>query len=98
VDILVHIIGWCGALTSSLLALPQAIKLYRNPFEQSGVSLLTWLVVVMNASLWLLYALLTKAYPVGVPSLINGPLAIYIIYKILRTTDKPSNEEQELVS
>lgn len=90
---MVEVVGWCGALTSSMLAAPQAFKLYRSPGEYSGVSLLTWCVVMLNALLWFLYAVWTAAYPVGVPSLINGPLAAYIIVKILLSKRRQRQNE-----
>jgi uncharacterized protein with PQ loop repeat len=80
---LVPAVGWAGAVTSSLLAVPQAVKLYRNPNEVAGLSLATWLLLLVNAALWLVYAAGSGAYPVAVPSLINGPLAAYIVVKLL---------------
>ncbi len=92
------IFGLGGALTSSILAIPQALKIYRDPLNISGVAISTWVLLVLNALIWLLYAIATEAYPVGVPSLINGPAAIYVLVKVgqqraLVATDQGVEEE-----
>lgn len=83
------IIGWIAAGISTIISPPQAVKIYQarhstfsGKFE--AVSLGTWLLVTLNATLWLVYAILTMAYPVGFLSLVNGPLGLYVIVAVLR--------------
>jgi uncharacterized protein with PQ loop repeat len=85
------IIGWLAAGVSTGIAVPQAAHIWRNRHEENafvGVALGTWVLLTLNAALWLTYAILTKAYPVGFPSLINGPLGAYVVVSVWRSRRK----------
>lgn len=91
----VHLIGWVAAIVSSSIAAPQAIKIYRCPQQTAGVSVWSWVLLLTNAILWLVYAVASKAYPAGVPSLVNGPLAAYIIFRTLSSRGLQEVSTQE---
>lgn len=76
------VLGWVAACISASIAVPQALAVWRHPDPAGGVALGTWWLLLANALAWALWAAGTGAWPAGVPSVINGPLAIYIIYRI----------------
>jgi uncharacterized protein with PQ loop repeat len=83
------IIGWIAAGISTVISLPQAAKIFQMRHSTAkgkfdGVALGTWVLVTVNAVLWFIYAILAQAYPVGFPSLINGPLGIYVILSVMK--------------
>lgn len=99
-DAVVLFIGWTAAAISMTLTAPQAYRVWKIASEHQhhrcgslqSLSLWMWVLITLNAALWLIYAILTEAYPVGAPSLINGPLGVYVMVKILQ--DRPARFER----
>jgi uncharacterized protein with PQ loop repeat len=83
--VIITILAWSGALLSSLLAIPQAIQTLRSD-RLEGVSATTYGIVLGNATVWAAWAWLTGHYAAGVPSLVNGPAALLILYRLRRTS------------
>ena len=82
-----NLIGAIASVISFVLWLPQARTTYlhrHDPSALSGLSRGTFMLVLANALLWGLYAVLTKALWVGAPGLINGPLALWTLWLIHR--------------
>lgn len=80
-------VGFLASLVSSVLFLPQAARVWRMRNDQrslEGVSPLGQVLLLINASLWGLYAVLTGAYWAGVPGLLNFPLACLTLFLLRR--------------
>lgn len=82
-----EILGFAGSLISFVLWLPQARATYRARHDApilAALSAGTPALVVANATIWGMYALLTGAFWVGAPGIVNGPLAIWTLWLIWR--------------
>jgi len=82
----IQILGVVAAATSTVLFLPQAAQAWRvrrDAHALRGLSVGTYVLVLANAVLWGVYAVLTGALWSGAPGLLNGPLAIAMIWLIL---------------
>lgn len=78
-EILIGVLGFVASVVSFVMFLPQAItvwKFRKQPEFLKGTSRWGQWFLLLNASLWGLYAYLTGAYWSGAPGLFNGPLAI----------------------
>lgn len=87
----IDLLGYTGAIMSCLMVAPQAVKTVRqrkDPHALAGVSLLAMCCVIANATIWAVWAVLSKSYPAGIPSLINGPAAVVAVIAILRWRGK----------
>ena len=81
-------VGFLAALISSVMFLPQAGRVWRMRNDRRslrGVSPVGQVLLLVNATLWGLYALLTGAYWAGVPGLLNFPLACMTLVLLLRS-------------
>lgn len=77
--LLIDAIGFAASVISFVLFLPQAQRTWqmrKNPQALRGVSLGTQWFVLCNATLWGVYAVITSAFWVGAPGIVNAPLAI----------------------
>ena len=84
-SLFVILLGFAGAAISCLTALPQALKALREPAEcLIGVSRWTWRIMALNAGIWLLWAILAGQICAGLPSLVNGPAALIILWRTKR--------------
>jgi len=82
----VDALGYVGAIASCLIVLPQAIRTcrYQRSSEAlAGVSTGAMCAVLVNACVWLVWAALSGAYPAGIPSLVNGPAAVFCLLRVL---------------
>lgn len=80
-------VGMCGTLLAFALFIPQAARSWSNrrrPERLKGVSLLGQVLVLANAIVWAVYAILAEALWTGAPGLVNAPLAIFSIIILLR--------------
>lgn len=88
-DILItEVIGFLASIISFTIFLPQALRTWRvrnDPIALAGISTGTQLLILANATLWGVYALLTGAFWVGAPGLLNAPLAALTIFLIHRS-------------
>lgn len=78
-----EIIGYSGALISSVSFLPQVIKLWKT---KSGhdLSMITLLFLVLNAILWTTYGIMKEAKPLWITNLLMlSMLLIMIFLKII---------------
>lgn len=82
-----NFLGMFGATISFVLWLPQALLVWRqreNPAALAGVSLGTQVLIVVNATVWGLYAYVTGAFWSGAPGIVNLPLALLTGFFVLR--------------
>jgi uncharacterized protein with PQ loop repeat len=79
------LLGLLGAFVSCTISLPQAMRAWRDPAEcLIGISAWTWRLMALNALIWLVWALLVGQICAGLPSLINGPAALAILWRTRR--------------
>lgn len=86
---MIETIGLLAAVISFTIFLPQALRTWRvrrDPIALAGISTGTQWLILSNAVLWGAYAVLTQAFWVGAPGLLNGPLAIATIFLVHRAT------------
>lgn len=82
------LVGLAGSFVSVVLWLPQARRTWRVRHDAAalaGLSAGTQWLLVLNASIWLLYAWLAHAHWVGVPGLVTLPLALGTIWLVGRS-------------
>lgn len=82
----VEYVGLLASAGSLTLWWPQAVRLWRrrhSPTALGGISITTQVVLLATESLWAAYAVLTASYWVGVPAMVNIPLALLAI-RLLR--------------
>jgi uncharacterized protein with PQ loop repeat len=78
---IIEVLAWSGALLSSLLSVPQLLRALRSE-RLDGISATTYWLVLGNALVWAVWAVLAEEYAAGVPALVNGPAAILIIIRL----------------
>lgn len=82
-----EVVGFLASLIAFALFLPQARRTWQvrdDPHALAGISTGTQWLLLTNAALWGVYAVLTEAFWVGAPGLVNGPLAIATLALIAR--------------
>jgi uncharacterized protein with PQ loop repeat len=79
--VIITILAWTGAFLSCLLTIPQAVRTARSD-RLDGLSATTYWIVLVNASVWAAWAVLTGEYAAGVPALVNGPAAVLILHRM----------------
>lgn len=83
----VDLIGFLASATAFGLFVPQAMLTWRKRRDAaalSGVSVGMQAVLLGNAVLWGAYGVLTGAFWVAAPGLVNGPLALATLLLVLR--------------
>ena len=79
-----ELLGWFGAALSCVISLPQVVRTIRAK-RLDGISSATYWLVLANAAAWTAWSLLTGEYAAGIPSLVNGPVAIVILHRLVAT-------------
>ena len=76
-----EVLAWTGAALSTMLGLPQAVRVLRTKQVQS-LSAATYWLTLANALVWLSWALATGHLATGIPALVNGPAAVLILRRL----------------
>ena len=79
-----ELLGWFGAGLSCVISLPQVVRTIHAK-QLDGISPATYWLVLANAAAWIAWSLLTGEYAAGVPALVNGPVAIVILHRLVAT-------------
>ena len=87
-----ELLGWFGAALSCVISLPQVVRTLRAK-RLDGISSATYWLVLANAAAWTAWSLLTGEYAAGVPALVNGPVAIVILHRLVATRHTPRRSE-----
>ena len=85
---LTGVFGFLATTTSFIRFLPQAIQSWRQRRDHealSGLSLPTQWLTFVNSLLWITYGFLLSELWVAMPSLLNAPMALFVIVLILRS-------------
>jgi len=78
---IIELLAWLGALLSCLLSVPQLVRALHGD-RLDGVSSTTYWLVLANAAVWGVWAVLAGQYAAGVPALVNGPAAVLILARL----------------
>lgn len=92
ITFLVEAIGFLAAVVSFIIFLPQALRTWsvrKDPIALAGISIGTQWLILCNATLWGVYAILTGAFWVGAPGILNAPLALFTIFLVFRARAVP---------
>lgn len=87
-EFMTQAVGFLASAMAFVLFVPQATRVWTSRHDArslAGVSTLTQWLILGNAGLWGVYAVLTGAFWVGAPGLINAPLAIVTLVLIQRS-------------
>ena len=79
----VELLGYVAACLTTVSFVPQAALIYRTR-DASGVSLGMYAVLTTGVVLWLVYGLLTRAWPVVGANAVTLALALLIVAMKLR--------------
>src|SRR4249919_1110099 len=90
--VVAELIGWFGASLSCVISLPQVVRTMRAK-RLDGISSATYVLVLANAAAWTAWSLLTGEYAAGVPALVNGPVAIVILHRLVATRHTASRNK-----
>lgn len=93
-------VGICGTVLAFLLFLPQARRAWANrhrPERLDGISIAGQTLIVANAVVWGLYAVLADAFWTGAPGLVNAPLALCTIFLLQRSRHRHKTNRQGCV-
>jgi uncharacterized protein with PQ loop repeat len=82
--VVAELLGWFGAGLSCVISLPQVVRTMRAK-RLDGISCATYWLVLANAAAWTAWSLLTGEHAAGVPALINGPVAVVILHRLVAT-------------
>ena len=94
-DVLVDSLGFTASIVSFVLWWPQAVRVWHcrdSVAHLSGVSISSQLLLLTNAALWGVYAVVTGSLWVGAPGLVNAPLAVVTVV-ILRRARRDASRE-----
>jgi uncharacterized protein with PQ loop repeat len=80
--VVAELLGWFGAGLSCVISLPQVVRTMRAK-RLDGISSATYWLVLANGAAWIAWSLLTGEYAAGVPALVNGPVAIVILHRLV---------------
>lgn len=83
----VNLLGFTASIISFVMFLPQARSTWQHrnsPKELQGVSAGTQYLILVNATIWAVYGVLTGAYWSAAPGLVNFPLALATLFFLHR--------------
>lgn len=84
---LINLLGFTASIISFIMWLPQAKITWNNrhsPALLTSISEGTQFLVMVNATIWAVYAIATESYWTGAPGLVNLPLALLTLMLIRR--------------
>ena len=83
---LVNIIGYSAAICTTIAFIPQVIKVAETG-KTDGISLYMYIIFVIGILLWFTYGFLIKSYEILFANIITIPLAIYILYYVIKNNN-----------
>ncbi len=85
---LIDTLGYAAAALTTASFMPQAWLTFRTR-DVSGISLAMYSVFTFGITLWLVYGLLLRAWPIVIANALTLALAATILTMKLRLMDKP---------
>ena len=77
-----NIIGSCAAILSTIVLVPQVIKVAKTK-ETDGISMGMYIVFLFSMVLWFTYGVLIKSTEIMVVNTLRFPMAVYILYYVI---------------
>jgi len=80
-------LGFIGSLISFILWIPQARKVWivrKDPHALRGISMATQFLVMINATVWFIYAAVLEEFWVGAAGIVNFPLAVLTVALLIK--------------
>lgn len=81
--VLADIIGYIAAIIGSCMFMPQAYQIWKTK-DTSGVSLMSYFLLLIVSILWVIYGSLMQATPVVIVNTIITVLSLYIVFMKIR--------------
>ena len=78
-----NIIGYLAAICTSIAFIPQVVKVARTN-RTDGISLGMYIIFILSVLLWFTYGVLIKSYEIIFSNIIIFPLAVYILYYVVK--------------
>ena len=75
----VEILGYVAGILTVFAFLPQVIKIWKTK-STKDISLATFIILIVGAVLWLVYAVLIKSFPMVITNLFILVLASIILH------------------
>lgn len=89
-----EIIGYTGAIISSVSFMPQVIKIWKTK-SAHDLSMITLFLLSANATLWSIYGILKEAKPLWITNLLMLAMVIIMIgFKILYRKNSITNKKE----
>jgi hypothetical protein len=101
-QIATQVFGWSGTVAASFLSLPDGIKAFRNPAEYAKAYTFFGAqgLLLINASLWLTYGVLSQLYQVEIANAIclgiGSVAAIRVLIERHRPVQQPQTVEMSI--
>ena len=89
----VTIMGLVAATLTTIAFIPQAIKIIKTK-KTDDLSFLTYLMMSIGLTLWLIYGIVINNLPLIVANSITVPLNYFILYYIILNERKKNEEFQ----
>jgi len=77
-----NIIGSCAAILSTIVLVPQVIKVAKTK-ETDGISMGMYIVFLFSMLLWFTYGVLIKSNEIMIANILTIPMGIYILYYVI---------------
>ena len=77
------VIGYCAAFLTTISFIPQVVQTFRTK-DVRGISLGMYSVFTLGVSLWLVYGILLRAWPIVIANVITLSLTAAILVMKLR--------------
>ena len=86
-----EIIGYAGAVISSVSFMPQVIKIWKTK-SAHDLSMITLFLLSTNAALWSVYGIMKEATPLWITNvLMLAMVVIMIIFKMMYRSNSSTN-------
>jgi MtN3 and saliva related transmembrane protein len=83
---LVNIIGYFAAICTTIAFIPQVIKVWETG-NTDGISLYMYLIFIIGIISWFIYGVFIKSNEIIFANIITLPLAIYILYHVIKNNN-----------
>ncbi len=77
------LLGYMAGFLSGIAFIPQVYKIYKHPHKTKELSLFTTVLYILGMTLWVIYGIVLKDYPVLLSCGFSGICNLYLLSKIL---------------
>jgi MtN3 and saliva related transmembrane protein len=80
---MVEILGYCAGFLTTVSFVPQAIKIWQSK-SAHDVSMPTFGILAIGSLLWMIYGILTHAWPIIVANIVTFIFVLFVVCLKLR--------------